>query len=823
MTNDDNALFASLLEGAADPALAVAFGGTILWCNTAFSVTFGHPPDGAAGQNIRTLLVHKKSSEAVASIFASLARGENVRLPLFCKSKGGEEVHTDCSAHPLPQLNVYLFQFRDISASVQTITALNQNGNNAYRKLFENAVEGIFRTTPEGRYLDCNPALARIYGFASAQELIQNFSSIANQLYVNPARREDFKRIMADNGEVWDFESQIYRKDKSIIWISENAWGVRDDAGEITCYEGTVVDITTRKCTEAELAMQREHSRQLFANAPQAIVRVDRDGYILEVNKGFETLFGLEADKVVGRRNREVVVPDDLHSEAEQFNNHCLQGASIEKETFRQHLDGRRIPVQVIGYPITLGGKVNGIFYNYVDITERHEFQEQLQHQAFHDSLTGLPNRALFMERLDRAVQRLKRREDYSFAVFMIDLNRFKIINDSLGHQAGDKMLMGVARRIQSCIRSVDTVARLGGDEFAVLLEEYLSPQDVAEVAIRIHEVMEPPFSIGGQELVSRASIGIVLKTEDYKTAEDILRDADIAMYRAKEKGRARKVRFKIFNKRMLEKAEESMHIEHELRHAITNNELELHYQPIVSVEDQELLGFEALVRWNHPRRGLVGPDRFIPIAEETGMIGSLGRWVLQNACEQMREWREEFPELQALTMSVNVSSKQLGDPELVEDIKNLLANCMLPAGCLKLEITESVFMQETPRATETIRALKELGLQIVVDDFGTGYSSLSYLKLMPVDMLKIDRSFISGQGEITLEIVKTIINLAKNLGLKVVAEGVESEDQLRHLVTEHCDEAQGYMFSKPVDSYKAGRLIDKLRKRPPGELPEEI
>jgi Amt family ammonium transporter len=467
--------------------------------------------------------------------------------------------------------------------------------------------------------------------------------------------------------------------------------------------------------------------------------------------------------------------------------------------------------VAVIGYPIQFGDEIQGAYYIYQDITERKEFEEQLAHQAFHDALTGLPNRVLFTERLGRAVQRAQRREEYRFAVFMIDLNRFKVINDSLGHHAGDQLLVGAARRMVSCVRGVDTVARLGGDEFAILLEEYSSPRDVTRVAQRIHEAMERPFTIEGTEIVSSAAIGIVLKTGAYARAEDILRDADVAMYRAKATG---KMGYRVFNKKMHEEATRYLVIENELRQALEAGQLVVHYQPIVGVATQRIEGFEALVRWEHPRRGLIPPNHFIPVAEETGLIVPLGAWVLREACLRMAAWRKRFPAARDVAMSVNVASRQLDQKDLVPLVARALEESGLPAQLLKLELTETTLVSNSRTCKDNLLGLKALGVRLVVDDFGTGYSSLQYLQRMPIDMLKIDRSFICGGAadcEENQEIVKTILTLARNLGLAVVAEGVEEEEQLERLAAERCEQAQGFMFSRPVDATAAERLLASL------------
>ena len=456
-----------------------------------------------------------------------------------------------------------------------------------------------------------------------------------------------------------------------------------------------------------------------------------------------------------------------------------------------------------------IGGTFEGVYFVYEDITERKSFEAQLTHQAFHDSLTGLPNRSLFLERLGRAIERGKRRPGYQFAVLLLDLDRFKRINDSLGHLAGDLLLKGIARRLEACLRSVDTVARLGGDEFAVLLEEFGSAREVIQVTDRIREVLDRPFQLtGGNEVYCEASIGIVLKTQRYTSAEEILRDSDIAMYRSKESGKDRLA----FTRKMHEMAVENLRMENELRQGLKNGDLTLHYQPVVGVSDGRLLGFEALVRWRHPQLGMILPARFIPLAEETGLIVPLGEWVINQALRQLRQWRKEVADTGHLFLSVNISSKQFRQPDLVDSIRRGLIGHHVDPSLLKLEITESVIMRDAKSSVEKLSKLKSLGVELLVDDFGTGYSSLSYLQRFPISGLKIDRSFISGEGDEreNMEIVRTVIALAGNLGLAVVAEGVETEGQLEMLRTLGCGSAQGYYFSRPLDAPSATRFIEQ-------------
>jgi len=431
------------------------------------------------------------------------------------------------------------------------------------------------------------------------------------------------------------------------------------------------------------------------------------------------------------------------------------------------------------------------------------------------DPLTGLPNRLLFADRVGRLIKHARRRKDYLFAVLFLDLDSFKMINDSLGHQVGDQLLVGVASRLEKCLRATDTVARLGegfivarmgGDEFTVLLEDLKDPGDAKLAAERLMKAVTSPFMLGGREVFTSLSIGIALSNPGYEQAEDILRDADTAMYRAKSMGKAR---YEIFDADMRASVVARLQLETDLRRALEHGEFHNVYQPIVSLAAGQIVGFEALLRWQHPTRGLLGPEEFIRVAEETGLIRDLGWWNLREACRQMTNWRADYHAYSQLTMSVNLSPKQFLQPNLAEDIGNLLRELDLPPQALKLELTESTVMGDPSAAIEMLQQIKSLGISLAIDDFGTGYSSLSYLHRFPLDTLKIDRSFISniGNGQDT-EIARTILPMALNLHLDVVAEGVETIEQLVLLKKLQCKYGQGYYFSKPLSAEEAGSLL---------------
>lgn len=457
-------------------------------------------------------------------------------------------------------------------------------------------------------------------------------------------------------------------------------------------------------------------------------------------------------------------------------------------------------------------GKASRMAGSQSDITERKQAEEQLLHDAFHDALTGLPNRALFMDRLSQAVERVKRHPDFSFGVIFLDLDRFKFINDSLGHMVGDQLLVAISRRLEGCIRSGDTIARLGGDEFTIILDG-IEESDAIAMADRIQAQLRRPFNLSNHEVQISASVGIALSSLNYEKPEDILRDTNIAMHRAKSAGKAC---YQVFDATMHFHALELLRLETDLRRTAEREEYRVHYQPLVSLQSGQLTGFEALVRWQHPERGFVYPEEFIPVAEETGLIISLDRWVLREACRQVRAWQKQFPEQQSLTVSVNFSARQFSQPDLVEHVQQVLKETGLDAGCLKLEITESVFLSSAESVTTILAQLRALGIEIYLDDFGTGYSSLSYLHQFPIDVLKIDRSFVSRigpEGE-NAEIARAIVTMAHSLSMKVVAEGIETESQLAELKSLSCDYGQGILFSKPVEALTAEKLLTDSSKQ---------
>ncbi|HEY0458406.1 MAG TPA: EAL domain-containing protein [Pyrinomonadaceae bacterium] len=438
---------------------------------------------------------------------------------------------------------------------------------------------------------------------------------------------------------------------------------------------------------------------------------------------------------------------------------------------------------------------------------ELRQSRERFRHAAFHDSLTDLPNRSLFIKSLGTLLGKSKNTPEKKFAVLFLDLNRFKTVNDSLGHSAGDRLILNVAKRLSGLLQTNDLVARFGGDEFGIILNDISTTDDAVQFAETVRRKLLTPFTINGRQVFTSISIGIAVSNSGYTEAENILRDADIAMYYAKERNK----NYMVFDQTMHTRAVTLLQLETDLRHAVERDELVVHYQPIVDLTTMELTGFEALMRWNHPQRGLVPPNEFIPVAEETNFIVPLTLWILQKSCAQLVEWHRQSPLNKNLMMSVNLSGKHFAQPDIVEQIRWIIKETGVNPACLKLEITESAIMENAETTIAMLKNLQMLGVQLSIDDFGTGYSSLSYLHRFPIDMLKVDRSFVGSMEDGTEngEIVRTIIALAKTLNLNVVAEGIETIHQLHQLRILGCEYGQGYLFSRPVPAEDAQMILD--------------
>jgi diguanylate cyclase (GGDEF)-like protein/PAS domain S-box-containing protein len=549
--------------------------------------------------------------------------------------------------------------------------------------------------------------------------------------------------------------------------------------------------------SRADLHESEQRFRSLVHHASDVFTVIGADAVIRYQSPAIETVLGYPTESIIGRSFLDLVDPDDQDI-ARQLFEQSQRGpgmptmGEVRMRPLREEQAPRRF--EMTATDLLDDPTVRGLVLNYSDITERALFEERLSQQAFHDALTGLPNRALFQDRLEHAL----RQRGQTVGLLFVDLDHFKVVNDSLGHDAGDQLLCDVAQRLAGCLRGGDTLARLGGDEFTVLLPNIADTQGAVEVARRIESQLEAPFELPGQSVFVTASIGIATGVALKDRSEALLRDADAAMYEAKSRGRARHAEF---DPTMHTRAVTRLAIETDLRRAIDNDQLELHYQPIMWLDGNQIVGVEALVRWRRPDGTLVPPGDFIPVAEETGLIRPIGRWVLHEACQQLARWRSELPQAAGMSMSVNVSARQLQDASLLEDVESALRETGLDPGSLILELTESAVVENLEGASATLQQLRWMSVQLAMDDFGTGYSSLSSLSRMPLDILKIDQSFVArlDQDAEGRAIVYAIISLATALGVRVTGEGIETASQLSSLIELNCNHGQGFLLGKPA------------------------
>lgn len=572
--------------------------------------------------------------------------------------------------------------------------------------------------------------------------------------------------------------------------------------------------VTARFAMLASQALLQQDLRQtiverdrFFSLSLDMMAIADFRGYFKQLNPAWAQVLGIDIAELKARYFIEVVYPDDRPAVLAELAKITLLGQ--EQVRFESRCVHRNGEQRWLSWAVTSFASEQLYYAIAQDITERKQAEARLAYEAFHDRLTGLANRALFFDRLQRSILRSQRRKDYCYAVLFLDLDRFKIINDSLGHHAGDQLLLAVSSRIQKCLRTGDSAARLGGDEFSVLLEDVKDAAGAVNIADRIQKEIALPLVINGHEVFTSTSIGIACSTTGYESPEHVLRDADTAMYRAKASGKAR---HELFDEAMHLRAMQLLRLENDMRRAIERKEFLPFFQPIVRLSDNRLAGFEALARWQHPTRGLVAPIEFIPIAEETGLIGPIGQIMLYEACRQLRAWIDTYPTLSDIFVSVNLSAKQFAEPNLTDDIARTLLETALPGACLKLEITESMIMENASHSVAMLARLRELNLRLSIDDFGTGYSSLSHLHRFEANSLKIDRSFIYNMVDVSesLEIVKTIMLLAHNLNMDVIAEGIETTAQREQLRDMGCAYGQGYLFAKPLAATQLKEILIK-------------
>ena len=664
-----------------------------------------------------------------------------------------------------------------------------------YRALVETTAEGFFMIDESFTILDVNPAFCTMIGLNREEMLGGGVGVILGDVAAERFRNND--------GHVHKFELSFMNSNGREVDIFINATNLFE-SDNVKLTFAFVTDVSSYKMMEKALRASEEEYRTIAEYTFDWEMWIGPTGSVKYVSPSCERISGYpKAYFMEGPvRVEHILHKNDRDSWLQALRGSFPSPDGADMRLFRR--DGLLRWVSLTGHQVFADdGTALGLRLSLRDITKRKFMEKQLQYEALHDPLTGLANRTLCCDRILQAVERSRRRENYYFAVVFMDLDRFKIVNDSLGHNIGDKLLVEVSKRLLKTIRELDTVSRFGGDEFIVVLEELASPREGIRIVRRIRDCLNDPAIIEGHRINIAASYGVLLSPTEYDKPEEIIQNANVAMHQAKESGRDR---IKVFNKRMLEEAVQAMQLESDLRAAmLSGNELYLDYQPIYSLKDHSVVGFEALIRWNHPRRGLVMPGEFIPMAEESGLIFELGSWVVSEACRQMKSWQGSYESASEMMMSINISPRQFSQPALADNILSKLSEFDLPARNLKVEITETAIMERAKQSVDMLNRLKAAGVLVSIDDFGTGYSSMSNLQEFPLDQLKIDLSFVRKMNESSenLEIVRAIVNLAHNLGLNVVAEGVEEIEQQDALRDLGCEYGQGYLFSKPISRMK--------------------
>jgi diguanylate cyclase (GGDEF)-like protein/PAS domain S-box-containing protein len=711
-----------------------------------------------------------------------------------------ETVYSEADGSPVKMIGT----LQDITERRKAEQALKQS-EARFRDLFENANDLIYTHDLQGNFTSLNRAGEIITGYSRDEAMTMNIDQVVAPEFLDMARTMMHRKMKGEIPATYEIEIVAKSGARVVLEISTRLIVID---GLPIGVQGIGRDITQRRNAETSLHNALSLLSSTFESTADGIVVMSLDREIVTCNRKFVEMWGIEQSVIEGKNGDVLIelIVEQLE-DADDFRRQLSEVYSDPEAIATEVLvlkDGRTF--ERYSQPQYLEGKPVGRVACFRDITERKRAEEKLRHYALHDTLTELPNRVSFMEHLRFAVDRAQHSEYSKFAVLFLDLDRFKVINDSLGHAVGDKLLIAIASRLTSCVRPGDVVARLGGDEFTILLNRSGDVNEVIGVAERLQSKISAPFKIDNYEVFTSASIGIIVSGDVQRQAEEYLRDADAAMYRAKESGKAR---HEVFDREMHVRNMNLLRVETDLRHAVDRGEFEVLYQPIVDMTSGSVTEFEALIRWRHPVHGLVGPNEFVHVAEETGLIIPIGKWIIEESCRQIAEWDRKFG--LDLSVSVNLSAKQLMHPNLTSQVSEILSETGLQPRQLKLEVTESTVMEHSDRSLKVLNDLDKLGVNLSTDDFGTGYSSLSYLQRFPFERLKIDRSFINLMDADAKSgaIVKTILMLGENLGIEVVAEGIETVSQLEKLRSLGCTRGQGFLFSRPIDGESAEAMLE--------------
>jgi diguanylate cyclase (GGDEF)-like protein/PAS domain S-box-containing protein len=695
-----------------------------------------------------------------------------------------------------------VWSFRDVTERVHAEEALRRS-EERFRALAQNSSDMIVIIDEQTAAVYVSPSVERIMGY-TPQDLIG--VPVATLLHPDDLARgsQSLAGVLAEPGVHPPSEVHLRHKNggwRRIELIANNL--LHDPAVRGVVFNAR--DVTERRHAEESLRQSEQRFRSLVQNGSDVITVIDGERRIVYQSPSFEHVLGYPVEAALGKDFTLGLHPDDAEPVLSFIRDGLrASGTVVPIEARVRHADGSWRTMEFVGSDLRHDPAIQGYVLNVRDITERKNLEDQLRHQAFHDPLTGLANRARFTDRLEHALLR-QRRKPSQLAVVFLDVDNFKSVNDGLGHAAGDKALVELARRIEQAVRVGDTVARFGGDEFAILLEDLASVDEAAEITGRLIESLREPIRLDDHPIITQVSGGIALSGLDETSVDGLLRNADVAMYVAKQGGKGR---VEVYDEQMHLALHERMQLMSDLQHALEGGEFVLHYQPIVSLSTTDVLGVEALARWEHPRRGSIPPAQFIPLAEESGVIRELGRWVLAEACRQAHQWHQQFAKNPPLRMSVNVSGVQIDD-RFVSDVQAILQDTGVDASALILELTESVTMREIPSIERLLHQLKSLGIRLAIDDFGTGYSSLSYLHRFPFDILKIDKSFIAdASGGPRNQLTTAIAEIARTLGLELMAEGIERLQQVDSLREIGCDTGQGFLFARPMRAEDVERIL---------------
>ena len=807
---EDDRWLRSVMENSSEIVTIVDPDGTLRYASPAFERVLGYAPEEAIGTMNVFDHVHPddlphvlEETEKALSVGGITTNKTEYRF----RHKDGSWRWVESAGTYLlddPHVKGVVVQTRDITERKRTEEALRE-AEERFRRSFEDAAIGMALVGTDGRFLRTNRSLCDLLGYREEELLEKTFQDITHPDDLD-ADLDQVRRMLVGEIRTYQMEKRYFHKEGQVVWVLLSVSLVHDEEGEPLYFVSQIQDVSERKRAEQMIRSAEQHYRTLVEQIPAVtyIDPVDDPDTSLYTSPQIEQMLGYTPQewqneklwpKCLHPDDRERVLAADKRFEAGGGEPFREEYRLLAKDDSVVWVREEAVLVRdEAGEPLYW----QGVFY---DLTERKALEERVHYQALHDPLTDLPNRRLFMDRLGQALRRTMR-SHHQVAVLFMDLDGFKVINDSLGHEVGDLLLTVVAQRLGRCLRPEDTLARFGGDEFVVLIEALDDPAQAVQVAERITEELRKPFIIEARDLYVLASIGISLGDARTHDPDDLLREADTAMYRAKDEGGD----FRVFNPAMYERAFTRLEVENDLRRAIEQEEFVVHYQPMVDLETGELWGMEALVRWDHPERGLLEPSEFVPVAEQSGLVIPMGEQILREACFRAKEWQEENSRIPPLVMSVNLSASQLSHLDLADTVESVLGETGLEGSRLILDVTETVYVKVLAGNTAMLDRLRGLGVRFSIDDFGTGYSSLSYLRRLPADAIKIDQSFVKGLGKVVEDtaVVRMIIELAHTLGLEVIAEGVETEEQATLLKEMGCDFAQGYHFSEPLPPEEA-------------------